>query len=168
MRNPSLWLYLLGAVTFLVIALRRVLRRQIPLNDQLYSKQVAIDHVHSGVAWVRFDGLIGSVNPALAKTLGVSQRNLVGSPWLSLFPEDERPRLDEAYREALLMGKTSLKARATRQDDSVAQVDVLLVTIHSHKSQLIGHYCLMEDLTRVLELEEQVEGLTAGLAAAGR
>ena len=69
MRWMQLWLYLLGAVTVLVIALRRVLRRQAPLSDELYSKQVAIDHVHSGVAWVRADGTVGSVNPALARIL---------------------------------------------------------------------------------------------------
>jgi uncharacterized protein (DUF1501 family) len=38
-----LWLYLLFAVTILVIVLRRVLRRQTPLTDELYSKKVAID-----------------------------------------------------------------------------------------------------------------------------
>ena len=57
-----LWLYLLGAVTGLSIALRRVLRRQKPLNDELYSTKVAVNHVQSGVAWVRADGKIGSIS----------------------------------------------------------------------------------------------------------
>jgi hypothetical protein len=58
------WLYLLGIVTFLFIVLRRVLRRQPPLSDELYIKKVAIDHVHSGVAWVPEDGKLGWMNPA--------------------------------------------------------------------------------------------------------
>ncbi len=58
--------------------LRRVLRRQAPLSDELYSKQVAIDHVHSGVAWVRADGTLGSVNPALAEApMKTTPRELV-------------------------------------------------------------------------------------------
>src|SRR5580658_3319506 len=112
MRSPALWLYLLAAVTVLVIVLRRVMNRQIPLSDEIYSKQVAIDHVHSGVAWVRADGLIGSVNPALAKIVGVLPKELLGRPWAALFPLEERPKVQEAYRQALLMGKTRLETEA--------------------------------------------------------
>ena len=79
------WLYLLGLVTALTIALRRVLRRQRPLNDELYAKQVAIDRVKSGVAWVRADGTIGSVNPALATILNVAAADLIGRPWVEVF-----------------------------------------------------------------------------------
>jgi hypothetical protein len=63
-----LWLYLLGAVTVLVIALRRVMQRQMPLSDELYSTKVAFDHLQSGVAWVRGDGTLGTVNSSLAAT----------------------------------------------------------------------------------------------------
>ncbi len=87
-----LWLYLLGAVTVLGIALRRVLRRQKPLDDELYSSKVAIDHVHSGVAWVRANGTIGSMNPALAGTLNVKQHELDGHDWLLLFPAERAKR----------------------------------------------------------------------------
>ena len=164
-RTPALWLYLLGAVTFLIVALRRVLHRQIPLNDEIYSKQVAIDHVHSGVAWVRADGTVGSINPALAKTLGLLPKELLGREWDTFFPLRDRPKVQEAYRQALLMGKTSLVTQAERPDGTRAQVRVLLVTIHDHKSRLVGHYCLMEDRTRELELEQQVENLRAQLTA---
>jgi PAS domain S-box-containing protein len=164
MRSPALWLYLLAAVTVLVIALRRVLHRQEPLSDELYSKQVAIDHVHSGVTWVRSDGLVGSVNPALSKTVGMLPRELVGQPWEILFPQEERARLEEAYRQALLMGKTSIEMEAQRPDGTLAQVSVLLVAIHDHRSRFVGHYCLMEDRTHELELEEQLQKLTSDRA----
>src|SRR5580700_2358741 len=58
----KLWLILLAVAVGLGIALRRVLRRQSPLNDELYSQQVAVAHVQSGVAWVRADLTFGSVN----------------------------------------------------------------------------------------------------------
>src|SRR5580704_8509189 len=99
MRSPALWLYLLGAVTFLTIALRRVLHRQAPLSDELYSKQVAINHVHSGVAWVRADGTIGSVNPSLLATLCADSSKVIGRDWLEIFSADERAHLREAYRQ---------------------------------------------------------------------
>jgi len=166
MRIPALWLYLLGAVTVLVIVLRRVLHRQIPLSDAIYSKQVAIDHVHSCVGWVRSDGLIGSINPALAKTVGRLPKELLGQPWEILFPMEERPRVEEAYRRALLMGKIPLDTKAERPDGSLAKVRVLLVTIHDHKSQFVGHYCLMEDMTREAELEQQIQKLSGTLTAA--
>jgi hypothetical protein len=35
------------------------------------------------------------------------------------------------------------------------------VTIHDHKSRLVGHYCLMEDRTREAEMEQQIQELTA-------
>jgi PAS domain S-box-containing protein len=165
MRSPALWLYLLAAVTVLVIVLRRVVHRQIPLSDEIYAKQVAIDHVHSGVTWVRADGLIGSVNPALAKTVGLLPRELVGKPWSTLFPLEERPKLEEAYRQALLMGKISLETQAQRPDRALAQISVLLVTIHDHKSRLVGHYCLMEDRTLKMEMEQEIQRLSALLTA---
>jgi PAS domain S-box-containing protein len=161
MRWMQLWLYLLGAVTVLVIVLRRVLRRQAPLSDALYSKQVAIDHVHSGVAWVRADGTVGSVNPALAQSLRAIAAELVGRKWEMLFPADERPEIQQAYRQALLMGRITRESTALRLDGSVAPVNLMLVTIHDHKSRLVGHYCLIEDRTREIELEEQVRKLTA-------
>lgn len=164
MRSPALWLYLLAAVTVLTIALRRVLHRQAPLSDEVYSKQVAIDHVHSGVAWVRNDGTIGSVNPALAKTMRVIPRELVGSAWTSLFPAKDRPRIEEAYSQALLMGKATLEVQAQRIDGSLAQANVLLVSIHDHRSRFVGHYCLMEDRTHVLELEGLIHRLSAEAA----
>src|ERR1700686_2454626 len=108
MSHPALWLYLLATVTVLLIILRRVMQRQAPLSDELYAKQVAVDHVHSGVAWVRADGTVGSVNPALTKTLSAFPKEILGFSWEKFFPEAERPRVLEAYRQALLMGKTSL------------------------------------------------------------
>ena len=159
-----LWLYLLGAVTFLVIVLRRVLRRQRPLNDALYSKQVAIDHVHSGVAWAGADGSLVSVNPALAKILRGIPRELIGRHWEVIFPEGEQ--LQNAYRQALLMGKVSLETSARRLDGTLASVNLTLVTIHDHKTRLVGHYCLVEDRTRALDLEEQVRKLSAETAEA--
>jgi PAS domain S-box-containing protein len=163
MSRPELWLYLLAAVTVLLIALRRVLHRQAPLSDELFSKQVAIDHVHSGVAWVRSDGTVGSINPALAKTVGALPKEILGQAWEKMFPEKERGRVREAYSQALLRGKTSLSTLAERTDGSQARVDVLLVTIHDSKTRLVGHYCLMDDRTRELELEEHVEKLIAAV-----
>jgi PAS domain S-box-containing protein len=159
LRHPDLWVYLLGAITILIIRLRRVVRLQTPLNDELYSKQVAIENVQSGVAWVRADGNVGSVNQALADTVGRSSKELLGTAWRALFPEAEREKLEEVYREALLRGKGSLETTAERPDGSRTRVSVLLVSVHDHKSRLIGHYCLMQDRSREVELEKQVRGL---------
>ena len=78
-----LWLYFLGAIIALVIALRRVLQRQTPLSDELYSTKVAFDHLQSGVAWVRGDGTLGTVNSSAAATLSANPKNLIGRDWLT-------------------------------------------------------------------------------------
>jgi PAS domain S-box-containing protein len=165
MRSPELWLYLLATVTVLVIALRRLRQRVTPLNDQVYAKQVVIDHVHSGVAWVRFDGNLGSVNPALAKSLNVIPRDLVGSNWMTMFPVQARARLEEVYSQALLMGKASLDIEFRRRDGGLVKANLLVVSIHDHRSRFIGHYCLMEDRTYVKELEDLVQRFSAEHAA---
>jgi PAS domain S-box-containing protein len=161
-----LWLYLLGAVTVLVIALRRVLRRQKPLDDELYFNKVAINHVQSGVAWVRADGTIGSVNPALAAALGAKPEDLVGHDWLLLFPQRERAKVRDAYTQALLLGIMSLDARAERTDGSLADLNLVLVAVHDHKMRFVGHHCLALDRTREHRLEERVHDLTEALARA--
>jgi PAS domain S-box-containing protein len=158
-----LWLYLLAAVTVLAIALRRVLRRQKPLDDELYSKRVAIDHVHSGVAWVRADGTIGSMNPALAATLGVKYGELGGHDWLLLFPQKERARVREVYSQVLLMGIASIDVYAERSDGSLAWLNIVMVSVHDHKMRFVGHHCLTVDRTREKQLEEKVKELTATL-----
>jgi PAS domain S-box-containing protein len=160
MSRPALWLYLLGVVTFLVIALRRVLRRQAPLNDELYSKRIAIDHVHSCVVWVRADGTLGGANPAVARCLGIPVKDLLGRDWETIFPGSERTRVKESYSQALLMGTADLETLAERADGGHAHVNTTLVSVYDSKSRFVGHYCLMEDRTREIELEEQIRKLT--------
>jgi PAS domain S-box-containing protein len=161
MRWMQLWLYLLGAVTVLVIALRRVLRRQGSMNDKMYSIQVAIDYVQSGVAWVRADGSLGSVNPALAQSLRALPKELLGRQWETLFPENSRADIREAYNRALIMGRVTRETTAARLDGSSASVSLMLVIIHDRKMRLVGHYCLIEDRSRELELEEQLQRASA-------
>jgi PAS domain S-box-containing protein len=172
--GPQLWLYLLALVTFLTIALRRVLRRQIPLSDELHVKRVAIEHVHSGIAWVRQDGTIGSINASFAATLNAVPRELVGRDWYEIFCQQDRVRMKEAYSQMLLVGKANLEVHAKRTDGTYAGLEVLLVAQHDHKSRFIGHHCLAADRTRERLLEEQIRELAEdaeqhpGVASAGR
>jgi len=160
LHGPQLWLYLLGLVTFLTIVLRRVLRRQIPLSDELHVKRVAIEHVHSGIAWVRQDGTIASINASFAATLNAVPRELVGRDWYEIFSQQDRAPMKEAYSHMLLLGKANLEVHAKRADGTYAGLDVLLVAQHDHKSRFIGHHCLAADRTRERLLEEQIRELT--------
>ena len=151
-----LWLYLLGAVTVLCIALRRVIHRQTPLSDEVYSTKVAFDHLRSGVAWVSGDGTLGMVNSSLAGTLLSDPKTLRGRDWLSIFPKEERERVREAYSQMLLMGRTELDAYGQRADGSIASLSVLLVAVHDHKMRFVGHHCLVLDSTHTRLLEERL------------
>src|SRR5450631_2169 len=75
------WLYLLGTVTILSIALRRVVARENALHDQLFSKTVAFEHAQNGMAWVQSDGTVESMNASLASTLGVEPKDVRGTNW---------------------------------------------------------------------------------------
>ena len=155
-QSPELWVYMLGLSTLLGAALRRERLKYIPLSDELYSKSVAIDHVQSGVAWIRSDGLIRTVNESLASMLRFAPRELQGRTWYELFEPEERSALEEAYSRMLLIGKTPVRARARRADGTFAEVDVLMVAVHDHKSRLIGHYCMVADRSRECLLEQQL------------
>jgi PAS domain-containing protein len=155
-----LWLYLLGAVTALIIALRRVLRRQKPLDDELYSRRVAIEHVHSGIAWIRADGNVGTVNQAFSLTLRSLPKELTGQEWTLLFPHSERDRIREAYRQALLMGIANIDTCAERPDRSLARLSLRLVVVHDHKMRFVGHYCLTEDRTQLSVLQDKLKELS--------
>lgn len=154
-----LWLYLLGAVTFLVIALRRVLRRQKPLSDELYSSKVAIEHVHSGVGYVKADGNFGFVNQSLADSLRARPNDLVGHEWYMMFPQRERSRVKDAYTQMLLQGIASLDTTMERSDGTLASVHLRLVTTHDHKMRFLGHHCLVLDFSREHDLEAEIERL---------
>ncbi len=160
--SPELWVYLLGLSVLLVIALRRVIRRQEPLNDELYAKTVAIEHVQSGVAWIRPNGEVNGINAAFAEILAAHAADLLGKNWLELFAPQERERLRETYNQTMLSGKCNLQAFGQRADGTFAGLEVRLVPVHDHKTRFVGHYCLVADRTRELLLEDQVrEGVGA-------
>jgi len=148
-----LWLYLLGIATFLGIVVRRLQRRQKPLNDELYSKRVAIDHVSSGVAWVSASGKLHSLNASLAQMLGGSAETLAGTNWLEIFPEGDRPRVTEAFSQMLLAGIASVGARTVDGYGGEVPRAVVLVAVHDHKMRFMGHHCIVE--TAVMELPER-------------
>jgi PAS domain S-box-containing protein len=162
------WLYLLGAVTVLIIALRRVLRRQRPLSEQLYWTKVDYDHMQSGVAWVRVDGTMQSANSSLAATLSADSGKLLEHDWLELFPEHERERVRECYSQMLLRGMIEFDAYGQRGDGSYAWLNVVLIAVHDSKMRFVGHHCLVLDAThtriledRVKQMEERVRELEA-------
>ncbi len=160
LRSPEVWVYLLGLSVLLVIALRRVRAQQNPLIDEVYMKTVAIEHVQTGVAWIRADGKIRSANASLGNTLGVEPRTLVGRDWYEMFAQPDRSKIEEAYSQMLLLGKATLEVNGRRADGSYSGLEVLMVAIHDHKMRFEGHHCLVVDRTREKVLAAQVEKLT--------
>ena len=160
LQSPELWVYLLGLSVLLVIALRRVLALQNPLKDEVYMKTVAIEHVQSGVAWVRADGKIRSINASFANALGGEPRKIMGRDWYELFAQQDRNKMQEAYSQMLLIGKATLDVDGRRADGSPSGLELLMVAIHDHKMRFEGHHCLVVDRTREKVLAAQVKELT--------
>lgn len=160
-----LWLYLLGAVTVLVIALRRTRKKLEPLDDELYSKTVAVDHVQSGVAWVRADATFGSVNQSFAKTFNFAPRDLIGKEWYNMFPPEHHNAAKQQFSQMLLAGTATFDAAGIRADGAPLWLNVRLVAVHDHHMRFVGHHCLVEDRTRIYELEERIRarGVSAGM-----
>ena len=165
LQSPELWVYLLGLSVLLVIALRRVLALQNPLKDEVYMKTVAIEYVQSGVAWVRADGKIRSINASFANTLGGEPKKIMGRDWYELFAQQDRNKIQEAYSQMLLLGRATLEVHGRRMDGSYSGLEVLMVAIHDHKMRFVGHHCLVVDRTREKVLEAQLEELTKNLDA---
>jgi PAS domain S-box-containing protein len=162
-----LWLYLLAAVTVLVISRRRLRLRIMPLDDELYSSKVAVEHVHSGVGYVRTDGVLASVNQSLADSIGTNPGELVNHEWYLIFPRQERSRVKEAYTTMLLAGIASLDTLIERGDGVQRPVNIRLVAVHDHKMRLIGHHCIVQDESRTRSLEQQIRDLSTALSQAG-
>jgi|SRR5579862_268699 len=158
-----LWLYLLGIVTMLTIVLRRVLRRQRPLSDELYAKTVAIENLQTGVAWVRDDGTFGFANQSFGRMLNIAPRDLTGQHWYTMFAPDEHNRVREAYAQTLLMGMTTFEVRGVRPDRSEVWLNVRMVAVHDRHMRFVGHHCLIEDRTRERDLELQLSALNSGI-----
>jgi PAS domain S-box-containing protein len=163
LRSPELWVYLLGLSILLVIALRRVLAQQNPLKDEVYMTTVAIEHVQTGVAWVRADGKIRSINASLAATLGGEPKKIVGCEWHDLFAQQDRGKIHDAYTQMLILGKATVDVHGHRLDGSYSRLEVLMVAIHDHKMRFVGHHCLVLDRTREKVLEAQLEELAKNL-----
>ena len=162
-QSPELWVYLLGLTVLLVIALRRVVAQQNPLKDEVYTRTVAIEHIQSGVAWIRADGKIRSINASFASALGAEPKKLTGRDWYELFAQQDRDRIQEAYSQMLLLGRATLDAQGRRADGGRSGLEVLIVAIHDHKMRFVGHHCLVVDRTREKMLEAAVDELSRRL-----
>lgn len=160
-----MWIWFYGLSTLLGILYRRLWKKQAPLNNELTANRVAIEHVQSGIAWVKEDGVIGLVNPSLANSLSIRADKLEGGQWLDLFPVSERHRIQKAYSEALLAREMTLSTYLERADGSHAPINLCLVPVHDEKSQHLGHHCLILDLTRVEDLEQKLHRLNEALRA---
>jgi PAS domain S-box-containing protein len=125
-----------------------------------------IDQIHTGVAWVRNDETLGWLNTALAESLQIPPQGLIGREWYELFDSDERARLREDYRQMLSSGKLQLKTRGLRADGTVVWFDVELLPIHDRKKRYAGHHCLVKDVTRERELEQELEHLRERVSTA--
>lgn len=156
-KEGMLWLYLLGLVTFLTIVVRRLVRRQKPLSDELYLKTLAIDHVHDGVAWVRADGRIGYANPSLARMAGTPADELKNRTWFHMFTPEERTRMEDAYAQMLLAGRASFEANLVNSQGEVTRRNLLLVAVHDHKTRFAGHHCIVENRVVVTDAQERFE-----------
>ncbi|MEO5923525.1 MAG: PAS domain-containing protein [Bryobacteraceae bacterium] len=163
-----LWLFLLAALTLVVINRRRIIRQITPLNDELYSSRVAVEHVHSGVGWVRAsDGKLGSVNQSLSDTIGAKPGELLERDWYQMFPRPERPRVNEAYTQMLLAGIASIDTLIERGDGVLRPINLRLVAVHDHKLRLVGHHCMVHDESKARLLEQQVHDLAEALSQVG-
>jgi PAS domain S-box-containing protein len=156
-----LWLYLLGIVTVLSISVRRLLRKQKPLNDEVFSHRVAIDNVSSGVAWIPADGQLHTVNPALAEMVGTTQNELSRLSWLEIFPESERATVEEKFSQMLLAGRASMEVPTRDSHGEETLRTVLLLAVHDHKMRFMGHHCIVE---RIIEEEPVLRVSTARFA----
>jgi PAS domain S-box-containing protein len=163
-----LWLYLLAAVTLLVISRRRLRLRIIPLDDAVYSSKVAVEHVHSGVAWVSVDGKVSSPNQSLVNSMGTTPADLVGRDWYSMFAPEERGKVKKAYAQMLLAGIASIETTIVRSGGSNRAVDLRLVAGHDHKMRLVGHHCMLHDRAQQRDLESQVLRLSEALEQASQ
>jgi PAS domain S-box-containing protein len=140
------WLYLLGIVTVLTIVVRRLLRRQQPLIDELYSQRIAIDQMSSGVAWIPANGSVHSVNRALAQMLGAPAEQLAGRNWLQMFAESERPRVEQVYSETLIAARASFNTLTIDVNGVETPREVRMAAVYDHKMRLMGHHCIIDSV----------------------
>jgi PAS domain S-box-containing protein len=167
------WLYLLATVTILTIALRRVVLRQKPMDDELFSRAVAFEHIQSGIVWVKSDGSVGNMNTALADMLGIELGSARGMSWFDLFAKRDRAALETAYSSMLLAGKASVQVNGRNAlfardhedaDENVGgkimpDLDLLIIGLHDQRMRFIGHHCLVADRRRERVLETQLREL---------
>ena len=123
-------------------------------------KNVAIEHVQSGVAWVRADGTVRSINQSFADTLGALPRELMKREWYDLFASQDHALIKETFSQMLLLGKATIQVHGRRMDGTYAGLELLMVAIHDHKMRFVGHHCLVVDRTHERILEGRVAELT--------
>ncbi len=150
----------------LTIVVRRLLRRQQPLIDELYAKRIAIDQMSSGVAWIPSNGSVHSVNRALARMLGATAEQLAGRNWLQMFAESERPRAQQVYTETLLAARGSFHTLTIDVNGVETPREVRMAAAYDHKMRLMGHHCIIEPEGPEASRQKALRSIRANLKAA--
>ncbi|MFT6101737.1 MAG: PAS domain S-box-containing protein [Granulosicoccus sp.] len=131
---------------------------------KLAALQNAVSKAVEGISFVDPSGCYVSLNHAYAGAAGYLPEELEGKSWSVTVHPDDLPMLNEAYQTMLDEGVVTAEARGRRKDGSTFYKQVSMITQYDDKGEMIGHHCLLKDISARKENEKQQEDLIQALA----
>lgn len=168
LQNKHLWAYAAGTVLLLILTFaaiilwNRTLRRRVnaatsELQMELQSGRrmlTAIEQAQDGIFILDPDATIVYANPAFQKMLGLSEKELLGTPIASLRHEKHDEGFFRTIWDHIHKGETwSGQASYFRRDGSELTGDITVTPVLNEQKQVINIVEVIRDVTEKLKME---------------
>ncbi len=158
-----IFLILLVSVTILALYSERAKLKlshdlQVSLQQSEKKYRMLIESSNDGIVLTSPDGLIKLVNRRFAEMLGSNEEQLLGTPILELFPEEQRARLNEQF-SSREVGSSSIFELTFKPKNKGHSITVLVSgsPVYNRRNQHLGNLEIFTDISDKKHAAEQLQ-----------
>jgi PAS domain S-box-containing protein len=137
-------------------------RKQNELAQRMVDAQYAFDHALCGIARVNLDGVFVSANANFAESIGGKQDTILGDDWRRFVHPDYSDVVERSHSQMLLGDPVSVEIQCLRPNQTVRDVQLMMLPAQDRNRRIIGHYCFTLDITARKTLERTIHSLEIG------
>ena len=121
----------------------------------LHSTESSTDSIAMG----NLEGKITYVNEAFVRMFGYSRKELMGKEIPFIYPEDQLPKLEEAFKATMEKGGWTGELLGKRKNGEIFQVAVSSSRVVDDEGKVIAHMASHRDITERKKTEEEIKYL---------
>ncbi len=122
-------------------------------ETELRNLSTALESAVEGISQFNPERRYIYVNQAYASMVGYQPQEMLGMEWQQTIHPEDQEKVMTTYQKMLETGKAEVEARGVRQDDSVFDMQVVMVKALDRQENYKGYYCFVKDISHRREIE---------------